>query len=379
MKICLTVNSSPWSSFKGGGQLAVHYLAQQLVSMGHQVWVVYSFDTITTGVKLDAVYEILWVNHSDIKTLNLNTITIARAVYQLGRKVGLDIIHGNGDEAFFLPWIARTLKTKFMCTTHAPTIVARGFFSSLSRPLQLLKELNLHLFRSALTHSDGIITYSRYSSEMVQRSLGNYPKEKIFQVTPGVHPSWLELVRKKNEEYALIFFGRIEYEKGIDVLIRAFKKVVATYPQCMLHMVGEGNYERTTRALAQSLHLSGNIHFHGWKKLADLQKMVGESTICVLPSRVESFGLSISEAMASGVPVISTNVAAIPELITHNETGLLVQPDDPDGLGNAILYALGNGEKMNAMAVNARHKIQSHFTWDKTARACVAIYEQYVQ
>ena len=131
MKICLTVNSSPWSSFKGGGQLAVHYLAQQLVSMGHQVWVVYSFDTITTGVKLDAVYEILWVNHSDIKTLNLNTITIARAVYQLGRKVGLDIIHGNGDEAFFLPWIARKLNTKLMCTTHAPTIVDHSFLTHL--------------------------------------------------------------------------------------------------------------------------------------------------------------------------------------------------------------------------------------------------------
>jgi glycosyltransferase involved in cell wall biosynthesis len=83
--------------------------------------------------------------------------------------------------------------------------------------------------------------------------------------------------------------------------------------------------------------------------------------------------------MASGVPVISTKVAAIPELITHNETGLLVPPDDPDALGDAILYALDNRGKMDAIAVNARQKIQSHFTWDKTARACVAIYEQYVQ
>ena len=96
MNICFTVNSSPWSSFKGGGQLAVHHLAQQLALMGHQVWVIYGIDKTSNDLAPDVAYKIIWVKHIDIKTLNFNTISMARAVYNLGKEVDLDMIHGNG-------------------------------------------------------------------------------------------------------------------------------------------------------------------------------------------------------------------------------------------------------------------------------------------
>ena len=376
MKICITVHSSPWSSFKGGGQLAVHHLAQQLALMGHQVWVVYSLDNNSAYLKEEVTYKILWIKHIDIKTLNLNAFSVARSVYKLAKEVGLDVIHGNGEEAFFLPWVADILKTKFICTTHAPTVLDHGFFSSFNHPIQLLKELNLHLFRSTLKRSDGIITYSNYSYAMIRTTLHEYPKEKIFQVAPGIHPSWFEVVRKDNQEkHSITFFGRVEYEKGVDVLISAFKKVSESYPQSVLNVIGEGNWEKNAQQLARSLGLEKKIIFHGWKELAALQDLVGKSVLCVLPSRVESFGLTIAEAMASGIPVISTRVAAIPELITDQEHGLLIPADDPEHLGNAILYAFDNKEKMSEMAQRARQKIKSHFTWETTAKKCQAIYE----
>lgn len=378
MKICLTVHSSPWSSFKGGGQLAVHHLAQQLALIGHQIWVIYSIDNTLTDLALDVAYKVIWVKHIDVKALNLNTISVARTVYRLGKEVDLDVIHGNGEEAFFLPWVASLLKTKFICTTHAPTILDHGFFSSFSHPVKLLKELNLHLFRSTLKHCDCITTYSNYSYTMVQKALRNYPKEKIFHITPGVDHSWFEIVgeNSQNMEYSIIFFGRIEYEKGVDTLIHAFKKVSKKYSRCLLHIVGEGNWEKKAVKLSHSLNLDKEIHFHGWKRLSDLQKMVGRSTLCILPSRVESFGLCIAEAMASSVPVISTRVAAVPEILIHKEHGLLVSANDSGALNDAILYAFDNKEKMEKMAERARQRIQSHFTWEKTAKEYLAIYER---
>ena len=354
----------------------MHHLAQQLALMRHQVWVVYSLDSTSTDLAIDVAYKIIWVKHIDIKTLNFNTISMARAVYKLGKEVGLDVIHGNGEEAFFLPWVASLLKTKFVCTSHAPTVLDHGFYSSFDHPVQLLKELNLHLFRSTLKRCDSVITHSKYSYDVVQKALGNYPEGKVFHITPGIHHSWFEVTREdgKEKECSITFFGRVEDEKGVDILIQAFKKVNEKHPQCLLHIVGEGNWEKNARELSKLLGLEEKMIFHGWKGLSDLQKIVGRSTLCVLPSRVESFGLTIAEAMASSVPVISTRVAAIPEVLIHNECGLLVSANDPDALSDAIKYSLDNKEKIDKMAKRARQRIQSHFTWEKTADDYLAIY-----
>ncbi len=380
MKICLTVHSSPWSSFKGGGQLAVHHLAQQLALMGQQVWVIYSMENTLNNLTPDVAYSIIRVNHIDVKTLNFNAISIARAVYKLGKEVELDIIHGNGEEAFFLPWVANILKTKFVCTSHAPTIVDRGFFPSLGHPIQLLKELNLHLFRSAIKRSDCIITYSKYSHNTVQKALDNYPKEKIFQITPGVHHSWLDAVRDDNQEEqrSITFFGRIEYEKGVDVLISAFKKARERYPQCVLNIVGEGNWEKNAQRLAKSLRLEGKVIFHGWKELPDLQRIVRRSTLCVLPSRIESFGLTIVEAMSSGIPLITTKSGAIPEKVHHGETALLVSSEDSTELIAAIMYAFEHPSEMESMGKRAREEAR-RFSYATTALQQIEIYKSLVR
>ena len=354
----------------------MHHLAQQLALGGHQVWVVYSLDTTSADVALDVAYKVIWVKHIDVKTLNVNIISVTRAVYQLGKEVSLDIIHGNGEEAFFLPWVARLLKTKFVCTTHAPTIVDHGFFSSFCHPIQLLKELNLHLFRSTLKRCDCIITYSEYSYAMVRNTLRDYPGEKVCHVTPGIHHSWFEVEGENSneEQWSITFFGRIEYEKGVDTLLYAFKKVSEKYPRCVLNIIGEGNWEGKAKRLSQVLHLGSQVIFRGWKELSDLQKMVGMSTLCVLPSRVESFGITIVETMGSGRPLITTRAGAIPEKARHGETALLVSPGDSDELADTIIYALEHPSEMEKMGERARREAK-RFSYSETALQQVEIYQ----
>jgi glycosyltransferase involved in cell wall biosynthesis len=213
---------------------------------------------------------------------------------------------------------------------------------------------------------------------MIRAALNDYPAEKIFRVSPGIHHSWFDMVRQEDQKnkYVITFFGRVEYEKGLDVLISAFQEVNESYPQSILNVIGEGNWEEKAQQLAGSLGLEKKVIFHGWKELPDLQKVVGKSALCVLPSRVESFGLTIAEAMASGVAVVSTRVAAIPELIADRENGLLVPANDQEHLRDAILYAFNNKEKMSEMAQKARQRIQAHFTWERTAEEYLTIYDK---
>ena len=100
MKICLSINSSPWSRFKGGGQIAVHYLASSLSKLGHEVHVIYSKQS---REKIDVVvnYNIHWVRHFNIATINLNIFSFGVKAWQLNRKHKFDIFHGNAEEAFF--------------------------------------------------------------------------------------------------------------------------------------------------------------------------------------------------------------------------------------------------------------------------------------
>ncbi|PIQ97284.1 MAG: hypothetical protein COV67_04960, partial [Nitrospinae bacterium CG11_big_fil_rev_8_21_14_0_20_56_8] len=100
MKICLTVNSSPWSRFKGGGQLAVHHLACAFARKGQEVHVVYS-RTAGENPEVRVPYRIHWVRHFNCATLNLNIFSYARALEILCPRHRFDIVHGNAEESFF--------------------------------------------------------------------------------------------------------------------------------------------------------------------------------------------------------------------------------------------------------------------------------------
>jgi glycosyltransferase involved in cell wall biosynthesis len=86
-----------------------------------------------------------------------------------------------------------------------------------------------------------------------------------------------------------------------------------------------------------------------------------------LPSRMENFPLVLLEAMASGLPVAATAVGGVPELVVHGETGLLVPPNDPDALADAINDLLDDPEEMEEMGARGRQLVSDHYTWDRVA------------
>ena len=374
MNICLTVNSSPWAGFKGGGQIAVHYLATSLAKNNCKVWVIY---TGKANQQIPSLlnYNAVFARHFNIKTFNLNMFSVAYQVLKLNKKVHIDIIHGNGEEAFFHPLIKKLTGSKFVLTSHSPFIPRSGIVKALRNPIQMLKRLNFYLLRAAVIKSECLIAYSSFSKRLLKNGAGNKYTSAIYTISPGVDPSWFNVVNKKKENFSdLLYFGRIEHEKGIDLLIKAFAGLLKESPLLTLHVIGEGNYLRLSKILCRELEIENHIIFYGWKEKNEIQKIMSNCDLCILPSRIESFGLTIAEAMAGGIPVVSTNAGAIPEIIQDGKTGILVPPDDIEALKKAIVFAFRNKDKIKKNVDAAREKIKKDFSWDSAAKKHIEIY-----
>ena len=375
MNICLTVNSSPWSSFKGGGQIAVHYLATYLAKNNCNVWVIYTGNS-RRQIPSSLNYNAIFARHFNIATLNLNIFSVAFQAFKLSRKVHIDIIHGNGEEAFFFPFIKKIARSKFVLTSHSPFIPKTGIIKALRYPIRLLKRLNFYLFRTAVIKADLLFTYSDFSKRLVKDGIHDEYNKEIKTISPGVDQSWFNVTIKKKDKFSdLLYFGRIEYEKGIDILLKSFAHALQKFPGLKLQLIGEGNYMDLSKRLCKELGVNNNVIFYGWKGKIEIQKIMSNCNLCILPSRIESFGLTIAEAMAAGIPVISTRAGAIPEIMKDGETGRLVPSEDIESLTRAIIFALENIEKMQNRTKTAQEKAKKDFSWDSAVKKHIEIYK----
>jgi glycosyltransferase involved in cell wall biosynthesis len=374
MKICLTIYSSPWSASAGGGQIAVHHLACALQRMGHDVHVLYSK---SPGEKISASppYTVHWTSHFDCATLNLDIFSFSRALKRLMKWERFDIVHGNAEEAFFAGNIAKKFTAGYLFTSHANSIPETGMIRAMLRPLSFLKSLNNYLLRSAAFNASRVITFSEFSKKLVVRGLGKKKGGKVMVVSPGIDPSWFEIIRQAEGSKDLVLWARMEDQKGIPELLRTLKEVLGRIPDVRLHLIGEGNRTDAYRKQAKDLGVLDRVVFHGWMDVDAIQKFTTQCAIGVFPSRVESFGLSMAEAMGAGLPIIASRVGALPEYIEDGVTGSLVPPGNVPALYRAILEKLENPDKSQAIADAGREIMHQRFSWDQSAQRMTEIYQ----
>src|SRR5207249_7590501 len=125
-----------------------------------------------------------------------------------------------------------------------------------------------------------------------------------------------------------------------DLLLRAFKHVQHTRPSIKLVLVGDGPLRKQLEHLASSLEIRDRVNFLGLQGRIEVRQLLHDCELFVLPSRSEPFGIAIIEAMACKKAVIATTAGGIPEIIENGKNGLLVEPDDPESLAEAIITVL---------------------------------------
>lgn len=167
----------------------------------------------------------------------------------------------------------------------------------------------------------------------------------------------------------LIFVGRLVEKKGVEYLIKAMSRLVETYPDLMLTIVGDGPDRSRLLNLAHTLRLTKNIDFAGSVPNVELPRRLRTAKIAVMPSIVaksgdqEGLGLVTVEAMGCGCAVVASNLPAVRDTVQDGETGLMANPADAADLAEKINVLLTNDELCRTLAASGRAYALRHFDW----------------
>ena len=161
--------------------------------------------------------------------------------------------------------------------------------------------------------------------------------------------------------------------KRIDVLLRAFERLSAIYRDVTLEIVGDGEQRDSLQELAEELHISNKVRFHGTLARQDIDALYKRCDCFVLPSAFETFGVAYIEAMAAGLPVIATRCGGPKDFVTE-ENGILVDIDDVEGLKNAMLNMYLSRKQYDGSAIAAN--TAARFSASAVAKRILNIYNK---
>jgi len=373
MRLILTVNYSPWSRYSGGGQHSTHHLAEALARRGHRVSVVYTkppWEQVPTPAGLP--YDVHWAAFCGLRSNRtaplrvVNAWTVARTVASMLAEEPVDVVHCQGEEGALLPRLrGRRRDFYLVVTARYPGYPMRRWTRS-----PKYRAMG-HLVR----HADARCTTSNASRALLARAFAVDPGE-THVVPNGVDPVFVEVTRVARARHGpIVFFGRIERSKGVDTLIEALSRLRETIDLPVL-VIGRGGWERAARESAARLGLTNRLAFPGWLDRDALASALATARLAVLPSREESFGNAMVEAMAAGVPVLSTSVGSILEVTDNGRAARLVPPDDPDQLAHAISDLVRDADEAEALGRQGREFVARAFSWSRAASLYERIYTE---
>jgi glycosyltransferase involved in cell wall biosynthesis len=222
------------------------------------------------------------------------------------------------------------------------------------------------------------IAISRAVRQTIENYAGNL--EQLAVIPDGVDGSVFTLSQGKPERVAnqILFVGAIRPVKGVDILLRALRVLADKGRKINLLVIGEAFYgayrqeELRLKELMSELKLADQVRFAGKQPLLELVRQMQRSAALVLPSRAESLGMVLVEALACGTPVVATRCGG-PEDIVNDRVGVLVPPEDPDALAKAIAHVVDHPERYGAHELRA-HALE-HFGLESVGRRLARIYE----
>jgi D-inositol-3-phosphate glycosyltransferase len=239
--------------------------------------------------------------------------------------------------------------------------------------------------------ADQVIATGQTDAEYI-KTLYNGTPEKIAVLSPGVNLSLFKPRDKDHEKESIhadcdhklvLFVGRIESLKGVDVLLYAIKILLEKNPgfQVCVWIVGGDVSEETAKwskelqkleKIRELLNISTVVKFVGRKKQDELPAYYNASEIVVLPSQYESFGITAVEAMACGVPVITTDVTGVSNLFDKQHSSLITSANNPILLAEKMKNLLVNEKEYKKISHEVYEKVQD-LSWENVAEKFIGL------
>ncbi len=370
MKIAILVNGLP-PQLLGGTEIATGEIAKQLARLGHEVHVI---TCVNSGVTKYDIEQGFYVHHAkSIGIPILDSITNFINTLLIVRRINPDIMHAQMVLLGFHVWLIKKLLKK------PYVIYGRGsdIYIYLSPRLRKL------LAKLALTDADAVIALTNDMKQALQK----LHRREVILIPNGVDIDKFSTLSReearskfniKDNERMLIFVGRLTPIKGVRFLIKAMALIRQQHLGVRLLIVGDGEERQNLEELADKLNLKKWVSFLGQTPSERIPEYMVASDIFVLPSLSEGFPLTILEAMASGLPIVTTRVRGLPEIVKDGENGFLVEPQNPGQIAERVLLILSDDALRERMAKNNWQQAKQ-YSWQNVAKSLEEIYSRVTQ
>jgi glycosyltransferase involved in cell wall biosynthesis len=197
------------------------------------------------------------------------------------------------------------------------------------------------------------------------------PEEKQTVVYNGIDTKIFRPVKTDKNKKDIIFVGNIEDgKKGFVYLLKALKRLKSDIRLVVVD--GGAPHRKITNMLIDKLDLRSRVHFVGTASTADLVRLYSQSAIAAVPSVYEGFGFPAGEAMACGIPVISSDGGALPEVV--GDAGVIVPARDVTALAEAIDSLINDAKRMKKFAEAGMVRVKKEFRWESAVRKLAGVY-----
>lgn len=328
----------------GGGTVGIHGLAIALRDRGHDV-------TLLHAARREHRHTVPGVRSLYVDVTQKSLYPLLLAARPLG---SYDVIHACDDGSAFFALRARLEGLPCVVYLQPPRVRTESLWTGHWRWRYI--EMGARLAPMLLTPSQWL------ADALAERF--SIPRERFRVVPIGIGAHWYDAylgpVRPSNTPLRVVLLNM----KGVDVALRAFAKVVRDV-DARLELYGVSKTPDADRALVAELGIGERVRFEGFVPNPELPQRLAGADVFLHPTRGESFGQVLGEASALGVPVVSTRMTAVPELIVEGETGLLCPLDDVDAFAGALSTLLGQPALRKRMGEAAHVRASALWRWER--------------
>ena len=367
----------------GGTEIAAYNLAINMANRCNEI------EVFTTSIDSQESIEI-YPNMRIHRNPTSFKIASANASFKLIYKplnYDLDIVHAHSPIPYSdLPALlySKRKKVPFILTYQFDGQETGGSFMRNAG----VYVYNKFFINKVLDSADVIIaTTESYANE--SPFLRGY-KDKIVIIPNGINIEEVTTSHTQEEcrsilglavdAHIILFFGSLVPYKGPKILLKAFKMVKNKFPKAKLIFAGRGEMLDELSEQAMKLDVVDDVIFTGFVEEEKKSLYFKAADIFCLPSTTmaESFGIANLEAMASGIPIVASNLGGIPDIVKNGENGLLIEPGNVQNLADELIYLLNNVDMRKKLGDNGR-KLVENFSWDKIAMKTEQLYRDILE
>lgn len=359
MRRRILILSTAYLPLIGGSELAVHHIARHLPGV--------SFDVLTGPVPGSPSVErigAVTVHRVGNGPRLLLPVRLAWRAWRLMRRASYDAVHAyQASHAAGAGWLLKTI-----ARVRVPLIVTLQEGKELSRQSWFIRFSR----RLMLRRADRVTAISAHLAAYAHQ-LGC---RQVELIPNGVDVAALSAeVRVRNPDPTMLSVSRLVPKNNLEGVIRAFARVRDTVPQARLLVVGDGPLRASLEAVSVSLGVRDAVNFMGTVSHDRLPVLYAMADVFVRPSLSEGLGSVFLEAMAARVPVVASPVGGIPDVVRHEETGLLCDPRDIHDIARQTIRAMTDAPLRERITSTAYTLVHEHYDWAVIARRMASVYD----